>query len=762
MLKNILKPQTLSIKRCAALCLASIFVVMLPLSVPLSAEDAPLVKLVEIAGNIKIEEATIEANIQTKAGVPFSQKMVQDDIKALYGLGYFDDVRVEIDSFEGGIMLVFILKEKPSIISIVFDGNDEIETDDLMNKITISPGSIANIPLIMGNADRITTYYQEEGYWHAQVVPIIREASDSTVAVTFQIEEGPEVIIDKIIIEGNHFISARKIKKAMRTRKRWLFSFLTGSGIYKKEEMKIDVERIRELYHSKGFINVVITEPVLTLNDDQTEITIKVNLSEGDQFQVGQIKFAGNKLFESSVFFEQLETATGKIFNRAALRNDIDKIISMYTEKGYATADISPLINVNEEQKLVDIEFVVSEGGIFRIGRISVSGNQKTRDKIIRREVRLDEGQIYNSRLMKRSYQRINNLDYFETVELIPKPRIEDQLIDIDVKVKEKLTGMLTIGGGYSSVDNIILMGEITQRNLFGKGLQLKLKADVSGLRSNYNITLINPWFMDKPVLASINLFNETFEYPDYEKRSIGGTLGFGKELSEYVRGSISYSFQQTDLTKIGNNADVIMSDQEGKSITSSLHPSIWRDSRDNYLDPTTGSKNSLKTTYAGVWGDNYFVKGVFDSAWYFPVIWNTTIGLRGRAGYVSAFNDKALPLYERFYIGGIDTVRGLDFGDGGPKTSSGVPYGGRKELIFNVEYIFPIESTIRLKGVAFFDAGRSSDDFEDLLSLRTTAGFGVRWISPFGPIRLEWGYNLDKKEDESSSKIEFAMGGSF
>lgn len=750
------------LKLYVAICFLSLLFVLLPLSVSFSADSTPSVKQIEILGSNKIETSTIQANIQTRTGSPFSQKTVQNDIKALYGLGYFEDVKVEIESFEGGIKLIYTVKEKPLIMSIDFYGNDEIETDDLKEKITISPGAIANIPLIMSNVENIVAYYHEEGYWHAKVVPIIRDVSEASVAVTFQIEEGPEVIIDDITIEGNNSISTKKIKKAMKTREHWLFSFLTGSGVYKEDEMKIDVERIRELYGSKGFIRVVISEPVITLNDDQTEISIKINLSEGDQYKVGQISFTDNTLFESSVLLKKMETSAGKIFDRSALRRDIDGIIGLYTERGYATADINPLMSLNEEEKSVALEFVVSEGNIFRIGRIEISGNQKTRDKIIRREVRLDEGQIFNSKLIKRSYQRINNLDYFETVELTPKPLMEEQLIDIDVKVKEKLTGMLTVGGGYSSVDNIIFMAEITQRNLFGKGLQIKLKADISGLRTNYNITLINPWFMDKPLLASINVFQESFEYPDYEKKSIGGTLGFGKELSEYVGANISYSFQQTEISGISDNASVILKDQEGTSITSSLHPGISRDSRDNYIDPSTGSKNSLRTTYAGIGGDNYFVKGVIDSAWFFPVIWNTTFGLRGRIGYVSAFNDKELPIYERFYIGGIDTVRGLDFGDGGPKTSSGVPYGGRKELIFNAEYIFPIETTIRLKGVVFFDAGRSSDDFEDLLALRTTAGAGLRWISPFGPIRLEWGYNLDKKEDESSSKIEFAMGGSF
>ena len=727
-----------------------------------SAEEAPIIKLVDIKGNKRIGTESIESKIMSRAGTPFSQKTVQNDIQTLYGLGYFDDIRVEIEPFEGGIKLIILLKEKPTIISVDFAGNEKLESDDLAGQITITPGAIANQALILRNVDRLVSYYQSEGYWHVSVLPILKEVSAETTAVTFQIEEGPKVKIKKVTIEGNRAISSGKIKKAMRTGKWWLFSFLSGSGYYKKEEMKMDIERIRKLYHSNGYIQVVISEPEITMNPKKTGIYIKISLSEGDQYKVGEVSFSGNTVFESSRFYEKIDTAPGKIFNRGALRNDIDRILSMYTERGYATADINPLIDVNEEGKTVSLELAVTEGEIFRIGRVEIFGNEKTRDKVIRREVRFDEGDIYNSKLLRRSYQRITNLDFFESVELNPKPRLQERLIDIDVTVKEKLTGMMTIGGGYSSVDEFIAMGEITQRNLFGKGLTLKLKADISGRRTNYNITLINPWFMDRPISASVNVYNETFKYDVYDKKTIGGSLGFGKELSEYVRGSITYSFEQIRVTNISENASDFIKDQEGIKITSSIHPSIWRDTRDNYIDPARGSKNSVYVTVAGLGGDNYFVKTVGDSAWFFPVIWDTTFMMRGRLGYASGWNGKELPIYERFYIGGIDTVRGLDFGEGGPRDSAGVVIGGSRELIFNVEYIFPIERSLRLKGLVFFDAGKAEDDFKELLDLRTTAGFGVRWISPFGPIRIEWGFNLDPKADETDSKIEFAMGGSF
>ncbi|MBI5195974.1 MAG: outer membrane protein assembly factor BamA [Nitrospirae bacterium] len=728
------------------------------------AEEMPLVTFIEIKGNKKIDEDTIRTKMKNRVNEPFSYELVQKDIKTLYGTGYFDDVRVEIETFEGGIKLILIFKEKPTITSIDFQGNEEIETDKLKEEITITSGSMANISLITDNVDKLISFYQSEGYWHVKVIPVVREVSEEAVALTFQIEEGPKVIIKDIAIEGNRNLTEKEIKKAMKTRERWLLSFITGSGLYKKEEMKIDVERIRELYHSKGYIYVVISEPLVTLNPEKTKIYIKISVSEGEQYRVGAVNITGNTIFTADELFKQVGTSSGKIFNRSALRSDIDKILDLYMDKGYARADVNPIIDINADKRIANVTLSITEGDIFRIGRIEITGNMKTRDKVIRREMRLDEGDIFSKKLLKRSYQRITNLNYFESVDLSSEPKAEEKLVDLNVKVKERLTGMLSIGGGYSSTDKFMVMGEVSQSNLFGKGLFLKFRADMSSRRRNYSITLRDPWFMDKPISASVSVYNELYHYPDYDKKSIGTSLGLGKELSEYVAGNITYNFENVEITEIAEDASSFIKDQEGTKITSSISPSIWRDTRDNYLDPTTGSRYALYTTYAGIGGDNYFVKGLVDNSWYFPVIWDTTIGLRGRFGSASGITGHELPIYERFYVGGISTVRGLSFGEGGPRNEQGEKIGGNKELILNAEYIFPIEKTVKLKGLVFFDSGSAFDNNENISpsELRNTTGVGIRWMSPIGPIRLEWGYNISPKQDEDQSKLEFTFGGLF
>ena len=737
--------KTLSI--CYELIILSLLILTFPLYA--FAESGPSIKSIEIQGNRKVSSEAIYLKLKSKVGDNFSENLVQDDIQKLYTIGYFDDISVDIDSFEGGVKLVYFFKEKPTITSIDFQGNKEFEAKDLKEKITLTSGAVANLPLIQDNAQKVISFYQSEGYWLVSVLPVIRETSKDAVALTFQIDEGPKVVIKDIVIEGNNIVPEKDIRKAMETKERWLFSFITGSGLYKKDQISGDLERIKELYLNRGFLHIAVSEPEITLSKDREELSIKISVAEGDQYKVGSLNIKGNSVFPDAELLQKLKIVSGQIFSRSALRTDIDNVLDLYMEKGYALCDVNPLVDVNELEKTANITFSVTEGDIFRIGMIEISGNAKTRDKVIRREIRLDEGDIFNKKLLKRSFQRINNLNFFENVDIAPYPHPAEKLVDLKVNVKEKMTGMLSVGGGYSSVDKFMVMGEITQANLFGKGLYLKFKADFSAVRTNYNISLRDPWFMDKPVSASIGLYNDTFKYPEYDKEATGGYIGFGKELSEYVEANIRYDLEKVTITEISRKASDIIKDQEGAKVTSSISPSISKNTIDNYLDPSSGYRHVLSLTVAGLGGDNYFVKELIDSVGYFPFKWDTTFSLRGRLGFAAGYAGKKLPLYERFYVGGINTVRGLSFGEAGPKDENGDEIGGNVEAIFNAEFIFPLVSDVKLKGLTFFDYGGSFDkDIKEysLKDMRPTAGFGFRWLSPFGPIRLEWGFNLDPK----------------
>lgn len=725
-------------------------------------QELPFVNKIEIQGLKRIEEGAVKAKIAQKIGEPVSQDRISEDIKSIFRMGYFEDVKVEIEPFEGGVELIYVVKEKPTIVKVDFQGNKEIEDSKLKEKITITPGSIADSVLIQDNAIKLKKFYEEEGYWLANVVPVTKKYSENDISLIYQIDEGPKIRVKKIIVDGNQRISSSKIKKAMETKEWWLFSFITSSGYFKKAQMDADVEKIKNLYFNNGYIKVVVAEPEISVDREKKAMTISIRISEGDQYRVSAVDFAGNKTYDDASIKKLITIRQDSVFSKSELEKDIQSISNLYSDNGYALVSVAPDVVPDEKNRTVGITLNISEGEKYRVGRIEVSGNTKTRDKVIRREIRFDEGDIFSSSKLKRTYERINNLNYFETIDIVPKPKYEEKVVDLDIRIKERPTGFLSIGGGYSSVDQFIATVDLTQGNLGGRGQYLKVKGELGGKSSLYEVSFRDPWFLDKPIALSAGIYKSTREFIEYNKKAFGFYVGLGKNLSEFWRGDVSYNFERAEISDITVGASPIILDQEGTKTTSAITSTITRDSRDNYLDPSRGSRNSLSATFAGLGGDNSFIKGAVDSGWYFP-LGPTAFMVRGRFGYAKGLFDKTLPLYERFYVGGIYTVRGLGFGEAGPKDpATGDPIGGTTELIFNAEYIFPIIPDMKLKGVVFFDAGNSYEDFNNFGYLRYTTGAGIRWISPIGPIRIEWGYNLAKKPGESSGKFEFAFGSFF
>lgn len=736
--------------------------IVLVLAVPAYAQELPMVTGIEVKGLKRIEEGAIRAKVSQRVGEPLSQEKTTEDIKTLYKMGYFEDVKVEIEPFEGGIKVIYLVTEKPTVVKVDFQGNKEVEDSKLREISTLNPGAIADVSLINDNAIKIRNYYEDEGYYLATVLPVERKITESDVAVTFQITEGNRVKIKKIEIEGNRALSDKQIKKVMKTSERGFFSFITGTGYYKKDVMKADIEQIRNLYYNNGYLKVTVAEPKLELIDNKKGMLISLRVSEGDQFKVSSVSVEGVKAFDEKDVSQLVRLKPDTIFRRDTLQKDVTAITDIYSNNGYALVTVSPDIMPDEEKKLVKVVYRIEEGDKYRIGRIEISGNTKTIDKVIRREVRLDEGDIFNASALKRSYERLNNLQYFETVDFSPKPRPEEKVVDVDIKVKEKSTGFLSVGGGYSSVDKFIGMADITQGNLFGEGKYLKIRGELGGQSSFYELSYRDSWFLDKPLLFSASIYNNQRTYPAYSKRATGFLVSLGKSFWEYWSGSVAYNLEKAKVYDVDDDVPDSIKDQEGTAVTSSVSFSVARDTRDNYLDPLRGSRNSSYFTFAGLGGDNAFIKWYAESSWFFPLFDVTTFNVRGRAGYTTGIFGKDVPPYERFYVGGIYTVRGLDYGDAGPKDQEGNPIGGTSELIVNLEYIFPIIAEYKLKGVVFFDTGGAFESGSFGGNLRYTTGTGVRWFSPMGPIRIEWGYNLSKKSGEAASKIEFAFGSVF
>lgn len=750
----------------------SIYLIFLLLLIPLIpshglTEEIIIIKSIEIKGNRKIETATIRSRTKTVEGDAFSQDRISEDIKSIFEIGSFDDIKVETESFEGGLKVIFYVVEKPTIIEVILEGNKEVEASDIKEILKISPGTFLNHSLVVENAENIRFYYEEHGYYHAIVIPIIKDISKEAVSLTYRIEEGGKVTIREVKIEGNKVISEGKIKGAIKTKSYWIFSWLDSSGTYKRDVMREDVERIRSLYYNNGYIQALVGEPRITLSEDRKDIDILIVVSEGNQFKIREISVRGNKLLSNSEIMDAMTTKQGEVFSREKLRKDIANLTDLYSDKGHALANISPVITPETETNTIQITIDINEGAIVKVGRINISGNEKTRDHVIRREVRLDEGDTFSTRLLRRSYERINNLNFFENVEISPEPRVGEDAVDIHIKVKERATGSFSVGGGYSSADKLLGMAEFVQGNLFGKGQSLRIKGEYSSKRMNYLLSIREPYLMGKPVSGSITLYRLQREYDNYKREATGGNLTLGKSFTEYISSSITYGYEIVDISEIEEGSSALITEQEGRRTTSSIELGLVRDSRNSFLDPVRGSRNSIFGLYAGgpLGGDNSFFKTTMDSSWFFPLFWDTTFMVRGRLGYANGLEGKALPLYERFYVGGINSVRGFRYGNAGPKDpNTGDNIGGNKQLIFNAEFIFPLIKEMRLKGVIFYDMGKAFNDDESikLSDLRTSAGGGLRWISPIGPFRIEWGYNLKPEPGEKKSMWEFTIGAFF
>jgi outer membrane protein insertion porin family len=725
------------------------------------AQELPIVTAIEIEGLRRIEEGAIRARLSQKIGETLAPEKTTEDIKAIYGMGYFDDVKVEIKPFEGGIKVIYSVKEKPTVIRVDFQGNKKFRDPQLREQITLTPGAIADITLINDNAIRLRTFYESEGYYLASIVPVIKKVTDAEVAVTYQIEEGERVKVREVRIEGNENISDRKIRSAITTTERGLFSFITSKGFYKGDVMRADIERIKDLYHNNGYIMVTIREPDIQLTDDRTGMIITIYISEGEQFKVSSVDIAGNEAFSADELRKLIKLSPNTVFSKEVLSKDISAITDLYSNNGYALITVSPDLIPDEGKKEVRITYRIHEGPKFRIGRIEITGNTRTRDKVIRREMRLHEGDVFNAYALRRSHERINNLQFFETADLSPRPKHEENIVDVNVKVRERPTGFFSIGGGYSSVDGLIAMADITQANLFGKGQFIRLRTELGGRSTFYELSFREPWFMGRPVSFGTSIYRQIREHGNFDRKATGFDVTFGKSFWEYWGASIGYGYEEVTIFNVRADASPIVREQEGTSTTSKITLSVARDTRDNFLFPRRGSRNAAFVTFAGLGGTNAFLKGLYDSSWFFPVFNASTFHLRGRVGYATGLFDKKLPIYERYYVGGIHTVRGLGYGEAGPMDKvTREPLGGEKKLVFNAEYIFPIFPELRLKGVAFFDAGRSYAAGETIGSdIRYTTGAGVRWISPMGPIRIEWGYNLDRRPGEADSKVEFTFG---
>jgi outer membrane protein insertion porin family len=726
-----------------------------------------LITQVRIDGNKRIESDAIERVIRTKSGNVLRVGDLSKDVKNIYKMGYFDDIRVEAEESEGGKAIVFHVKEKPTIRRITFSGNQVFKDDKLRENLSISTGSILNIFTIKSNIEQLKVMYKEKNYHNIKISYTVHELENNQADIEFVIKEGEKIKIKTITFQGNTTFSDKKLKKLIGTSEKGFFSWITSSGELNREDLSQDAARLMAFYHTTGFIHAKVADPVVDFQDKWIYITFKIE--EGERFKVGTVDVDGDLILPKDRLIPGLDISKEPFFNRETVRKDVLFLTDLYADAGYAYADISPLTRENQDTHLVDITYKIDKKNKVYFETIDIAGNTRTRDKVIRRELRIYEQELYSGSRLKRSVRNLNRLDYFEDVKVdTPKGSADDKM-KVKIEVVEKPTGNFTFGAGYSTVDDFFVTGSVTQRNLFGRGQILKLSGQVGGSSDLYNLGFTEPWMFDIPLSGTANIYRTRREYDTYDKTSMGGGIGFSYPIFDYTRVALSYRYDITDIDEITDDASDNIKALEGRNTTSAITTSLSYDSRDKAFNTTEGQDHSLSYTYAGLGGDIGYNKILGELGWYIPVYKGLVTFLHGEAGVVKELSGYTLPDYEKFYLGGMNSLRGFDFQDVNIKTinSEGdvTEEGGVKYVQFNVEFTYPLLKDLGIVGVLFYDTGNvfAPGESIDLGTLRQSAGYGIRWYSPIGPIRIEAGHILDPEEGESSSaNWEFSMGTAF
>jgi len=716
---------------------------------------------ITVLGNVKVEEGVVRAAIKSREGGPFSIEQLREDLRSIFGLGYFSDVQVDMKSTPQGKEIIFIVVERPSLKEILITGNQKVKLDAIKEKLTLTPRSILNLEKVKENSENIRKLYFSKGYYGVNVEYKVDYLETNEAVVTFHITEGPKGHIKKIIFKGNRKIKSSDLKKVMMTKQRNIFSIITKTGILDEDILKNDIQVLTAYYIDHGYLDARLSEPKVDLHDPK-RIRIEIEIAEGPQYQLGNIDFKGDVLTTKEDLFRVLKVKRNDVYRMSLIRKEVSALTEGFANQGYAYVEITPETSVDSQNRLVHVTFDIEKKKSVSFEKIQITGNTKTRDKVIRRELRVAEGELYSSTALNRSRDRLKRTGYFKEVEFTTSRGSGDEKINLDAKVEEAPSGALTFGIGYSSLENAIGTASVSDRNLFGLGYHGSLRFRLGAESRDFRFSFTDPYFLGYPYSAGIDLYNEKNEYFDtYSYKIVGGDIRFGKELTENTRMDAMYKLERIEVYHVAEDASRFIREQEGRATTSaiSLTPSI--DTRDDFFVPTRGARHSLSLQYAGgiLGGDNEYVKVQAETSWYFPMPLSTVLNLRAQVGLIEPYGGKKAPIYEKFFAGGMHTVRGFEYGRAGPMDENREPLGAEKMVVFNSELIFPLAREIGLRGALFWDIGKGFDKFKDLTPIRTGIGMGIRWFSPFGPIRIDIGFNPSPKRGEKSRVIDFTAG---
>jgi outer membrane protein insertion porin family len=793
--------------------------VVVPPSEAELAEGMPILSI-DVAGNRRVTADDVRTYLKERVGSPFSAEALTDDVRELYASGFFDDIEVDLERRDDGVKLRLLVRERPSISKIVFEGNVQIENDDLKEGIELKEATVLSRPAIRRSVQKIRDLYAEKGYFLAEVESGVLPSSEGEVEVKFKITEHDQVSVRRVTFIGNEHVSTEELRSLMFTGNAGFFAFGSG-GPFRQDAFERDVAVISALYYDRGFLAVSIGTPRVMLTPDRGGIEVSITIEEGPRFKIRQLR-----VYERGPDGREVEPIEGRrnlrmmlraksgdYFNRAALLEDLQAVRTLYRDHGYANVDATPQTDLDPSTNEVDVVIPVERGPLVRFERIEVRGNSKTRDKVIRRELEVAEGELFHETRLDKSKRRVTALGYFERVDISTEQGSAPDKMNVYIEVSERPTGTFQVGAGFSSVENFIVTMQIQQANLFGNGQSLSLQGQLSGLRRQIDLKFYEPYLLDSPFSANIDLYDQLRVYQDFSQRSIGGSLTLGYPIIDpELSASISYTAEEDDVstetqsTLLGTSARVSvfrslpLANLFNDGFTSSIRPALTYDTRDNRLFPSSGIYlfASTELAHSVLGSENEFLRHRLLGRFYYPLGGGLVLKLNTEFGHVTSPSNEGVPIFARFFLGGIFDVRGFAYRNVGPRVGltdstdpnsvpipNGAVIGGNVQYFQNLELEIPIVEAVGLKGVIFTDAGNAwnleqnyckasgvairyqavspcFNGLDSLTTLRTSWGFGFRWFSPLGPLRFEWGFPFKPLPFEEPSVFEFTIGNFF
>lgn len=724
---------------------------------------------VDVIGMKKVEKEAVLEKISAIAGLELDNYTLKKDLERIYGLKYFESVEAHKKNVKGQNVLLFIVEEKPIISKITFEGTDEVQKDDLTAELGAKEFSILDVNTIKEDLKKLSKIYEEKGYFLAQVDYELKKVDKENVELIYRIHENEKVRVKKITFLGNKAFTEGQLKGIMETREEGLFSFMTESGNFKEFNFQTDIEKLKYFYRTKGHLQVNIGTPQVTVSEDKRWVFISIKVNEGPQFSINSISYQGEVLFTDKELGDKTLLKSGDIYSEETLRKDIQVLTEMYQDKGYAFANVlRDLKHIPGEHK-VDVDFSFEKGKIAYFGKIIVKGNTKSRDKVVRRELMIREGEMFSGSNLRRSKENVNRLGFFEKGSVIfntISSKERDDVLDVEITVKETNTGQISMGAGYSTATKGFLQASIAETNFLGRGQNLSFSLSLADTSQTFNIGFTEPYFLDSKWTAGGDVFltkNSTSDSYEYKRK--GFNLRVGYPLFDYTRLFMTYKFEDT-LISVVNDPTIDVDIENG--IASSIRTSLVRDKRNNRFEPSRGYYLSLSSEYAGIGGEKKWIKNEFDGR-YFKDVWGDLVFRSRLHASKLHMNGRAIPRTEKFTLGGARNLRGYDFEGIGPKRTAERTFsdGSKRDVTYNLggmfaayttlEFEHPLAREAGLKWVVFFDAGDAGD--YNKYKINMDYGFGFRWFSPIGVLRFEFGFPIDPEPGEPDKQFHFDIG---